>query len=205
MSIKRVTCPGCKQTLNVPASMASTKCPHCGTVFSPANPAAAQSAPSRPSNAPASPPRDSGQLMQYLIFGTVAMLAVLGVLLLTFFRSAPENENGPAAAPTAPPPAMAAQEDATAPSTSGDFREVDLPESTRKKIYNDYRRMIASSFGKSKRIPKGGAAGQALEGMLQGTVDREIKQMALIYHVSEDDILQIVAEGDAKGWSNAAR
>lgn len=198
MSIKRVTCPGCKQSLNVPASMASTKCPSCGTVFSPANPTASQSAPARRSEARVAPSRDPGRLLPYFVVGAVASLALMGLLLLTFLRADGD------ATPAAEPPPERAEISAAVDRVPADFQVVDLPESTRKKIYSDYRGMIASSFGKSKRIPKSGAAGQALDGMLKGTVDREITRMALVYQISEDDILQIVAEGDAKNWSGDA-
>jgi hypothetical protein len=177
-------------------------------VFSPQNPEATKPA-AAPQGEPLAPaPRDPGRLMHYLVAGAVASLAIAGLLLLTFFRAAPEDAAPEEAA--SKENAVSPQSPAAAPSVAGEasaetqgrknFRVVDLPESTRKKIHADYQRMIASSFGKSKRIPKSGAAGQALEGMLQGTVERERRRMALIYDISEEDILQIVAEGEAKGW-----
>ena len=201
MSIKRVVCPGCQQSLNVPASMASTKCPACGTVFSPANPnASAPAAPQTPlpeSNAP----RDEGKMVQWLVAGAVATLAVVGLILLTFLRAAPKDDAADQAAAGNIADQPAAEKPIETPIDIPDTYEVvDLPESTRKSIYHDYQQMIGSSFGKARKIPKSGAAGKALRGMLTSTVEREIKHMALIHNVSEDDILQIVAEGDAKDW-----
>lgn len=195
MSIKRVSCPGCNQSLNVPASMASTKCPSCGTVFSPSNPAAAAPAPAAKKLPESDTPRDPTQLLPWLVAGGVAALAVIGLIGLTFLGGESSSNDSPAAGSSE----QTVAEESPLPIPS-EYRVVDLPETTRMSIYRDYKQMMASSFGKAKKVPKSGAAGQALRGMLQSTVEREVTHMALIHGVSEDDILQIVAEGEAKGW-----
>jgi hypothetical protein len=133
-----------------------------------------------------------------LVFGGVLALALVGIAGLTLLRPG-ETPPPEAERPTAMPAAETSSENAQAEPTT-EYRVVDLPEKTRRQIFNDYQRMMASSFGKAKKIPEGGAAGQALRGMLQATVDREITQMALIHGVSEQDIRQIIAEGKTKGW-----
>jgi len=44
-----------------------------------------------------------------------------------------------------------------------------------------------------------------LQETLEKVVDREITHFALIYKVTEDDIMQIVAEGDAKKWPGSKK
>jgi hypothetical protein len=193
--------------MNVAASMASTKCQSCGQVFSISG--AAAEASGQQGNAYATSPRTEASdgktdsnLGQWLVVGGVTTLAVLGLLAITFFRvgAAPDpklKDQGP------PMRNDASVVEDLQPQTEGgeiEFRVVNLAESTRKSIYRDHKRMIASSFGKATKIPKSGAAGQALNRGLGGIVDSEVTKIALIHGISEDDYAQIIAEGDAKAW-----
>ncbi|WP_182869713.1 hypothetical protein [Stieleria mannarensis] len=205
MSIKRVQCPQCNAAINVPASMASTRCPTCGGVFS-ISAAASQAShpqPTRPNNPDVTDKDDSDagdRIGQWLVVGGVAGLAVVGLILLVVFSGGSADE------PEKPEVPMRSQaqvvEDLKLDETPGEteYREVDLPESTRQKIYRDYSQMIASSFGKAKKIPKSGVAGQTLNKTLGAVVDREVTHMALTHGITEEDVAQIYAEGQAKGW-----
>ncbi|QEF99402.1 hypothetical protein Mal15_34660 [Stieleria maiorica] len=205
MSIKRVQCPQCNVPINVPASMASTQCPSCGGVFS-ISAAASQASnpqPARPAKTVTNDDDDSDsgdRIGQWLVVGGVAGLAVVGLILLVLFSGGSTEE------PEKPEVPMRSQaqvvEDLKLEQTPGEveYREVDLPESTRQKIYRDYSQMIASSFGKAKKIPKSGVAGQALNQTLGAVVDREVTHIALTHGITEEDVAQIYAEGQAKGW-----
>lgn len=185
--------------------MASTKCQACGNVF-PVG-AAGASADSGPfPNKPTPRNGDSDQganatAGQWIVVGGVAALALIGLIILTVLRSSggdevePEKPEVPMRTQASVVEDLELVEDQTP-----EFRVVNLPETTRQSIYRDYKKMIGSSFGKAKKIPKGGVAGQSLNSMLGSTVDRDVAQMALIHGVSEEDIAQIYAEGQAKGW-----
>ncbi|MCA9136087.1 MAG: hypothetical protein KDB00_04995 [Planctomycetales bacterium] len=209
MSIKTVVCPRCGTSMNVAASMASTKCQSCGNVFpitaAGASPAAAQvgrqsgSQPSRTKNE-----SDGGAKAtpgQWIVVGGVAAAALIGLILLTVLRTG-GGDDVPAEKPEVPMRTQASvvEDLDLKEGETPTFRVVNLPESTRQSIYRDYKRMIESSFGSTKKIPKSGVAGQSLNKMLGSTVDRDVTQMALIHKISEEDIAQIYAEGEAKGW-----
>lgn len=204
MSIKSVTCPKCNAAMNVAASMASTKCQACGNVFSVSGAIASRPA---ASGSPVNKARETGStsdgnLGHWLIVGGVTAVAILGLLAITFFRVGADAEPGPEN--QGPPMRKDARvvEDLQQQSEGGEieFRVVKLPESTRKLIYRDHKKMIASSFGKAKKIPKSGLAGQTLNKMLGGVVDNDVTKMSLIHGISEDDYAQIIVEGDAKAW-----
>ena len=202
MAIKTVECPQCGTKLNVPATMGAAKCSACNRVFSTTEPQRAP--PTRSSGSPASATIERGESnwVAWMVAGGVFALALAGIAGLVMFGG--DSASEPTAV-TNDGTVSKSDSDINGSATTdsvaaSDFREVKLPESTRRKIFRDHQAMIASSFGKSKKIPHGGAAGQALDKMLTATVDREITRMALVYGISEDDIAQIILEGKAKGW-----
>lgn len=207
MSIKSVSCPRCKAPMNVAASMASTKCQSCGHVFPISGVAAAGSAQAgnqhaKARGAEASGDKTDSNLGQWLVVGGVTALAALGLVAITFFRVGAAGDPDPEKQGPPMRENAAVVEDLQKQSEDGEieFRVVKLAESTRKSIYRDHKKMIASSFGKAMKIPKSGAAGQALNKGLGGIVDSEVTKISLIHGISEDDYAQIIAEGDAKGW-----
>ena len=196
MSIRRVNCPACKSVANVPATMTDIKCPSCGQVWNVNQPQAA---------APTSTPTSSGDQANSNaavlagVAGAVVMLAILGISLVLFL---PVTED----ATTDPVSNSKPEEiDVAVVESPSSYREVDLPESTRKQIYWDYRLMAKSSIEKKLMIPKDSPVRSSVEGMLQKTVDREVKHFSLLYNISEDDVMQIVAEGDAKQWPGSKK
>ena len=198
MSIRRVNCPACKAAANIPATMTNVKCPSCGQVWNVNNPDAA--APRAKSKATAEDESSNGgnAAMVAVISGAVVLLAIAGIALVLFLPDAAKE----------PPEAPTSSEVVTAEPTADEppsYREVDLPESTRQKIYSDYRRMAMSSIEKKLMIPKDSPVRNSVEGMLTKTVDREITHFALVYKISEEDVMQIVAEGDAKQWPGSRK
>lgn len=208
MSVKKVTCPGCRNSMNVMASMATVKCPSCGQVFDANAPAtsAAYKPPTTQQQLGGTSNAAAGKLIPWLIFGGVLFLAIGGIAVMTL---TPQRKSSAPEVATQPVPEVNKDtgkvEIVDKPieesgESKPEYEIVDLPESTRKKIFREYNAMMDSSFGKAKRIPKSGAAGQGLRSMLGGTVEREMNHMALIYGIEPEEILEIIAEGEDKGW-----
>ncbi len=199
MSIRRVNCPACKAAANIPATMTNVKCPSCGQVWNVNNPEAAAPAARRPkATAQAKGSNGGNAAVIAVVSGAVVLLAIVGIALVLFL---PQADKEPAEKPASSEIATAEPAVVQPPS----YREVDLPESTRRKIYSDYRRMAMSSIEKKLMIPKDSPVRNSVEGMLTKTVDREITHFALENNISEEDVMQIVAEGDAKQWPGSRK
>ena len=202
MTIRRVNCPACKAVANVPVTMTNIKCPSCGQVWNINQPQAAA-----PAAAPGGESQSADHAHHAVIFAGVAaavvLLAIVGISLVLFLpgkkepaeKNSGRQEINPAAAST----------NVAAADAPPSYREVDLPESTRQKLYWDYRQMAASSIEKKVMIPKDSPVRTSLDGMLKQTVEREIKHFSLLYNISEDDVMQVVAEGDAKQWPGSPK
>ena len=80
------------------------------------------------------------------------------------------------------------------------YRIVKLPESTRKKIYESFRIAASSSVEKKVMVPKASVAAKIMKSTMTAMVDREVTMLALQHRIEPDDVLQIVAEGNDKGW-----
>lgn len=211
MAIQRVQCPKCQTTMNVAGNMATVQCSGCGNVF-PTSPTEAADMAVDPTEvavkAMASRADDGGdsfsatKAQKTLVACGLAGFLILLFVFFLFLRSTHSTDQSAgsasgsessASASTSPVQVSDAKEDLS-------FRVVNVSEAERKRLFREYRTMEKSGFGKAKRIPKGGKAGQSLNNMLSGIADREAELMALNNRLSEDDILQIVAEGKAKGW-----
>ncbi|MCO8121416.1 zinc-ribbon domain-containing protein [Stieleria sp. TO1_6] len=204
MSVRKVTCPKCGNAINVPASMQSIKCQSCQNVF-PATQSSATPAATNPYTATHSQSESQSagnkNSQRVLIAAGASALALIALGLVGFLMVGSVKTSTPVRATKMPAPATQPPVAAPAPATTApEYRVVDLPESTRQKIYHDYQQMMASSFGKAKRIPKSGTAGIELRGMLGQIEEREITHFALLHKVSEEDIHQILAEGKDKDW-----
>ena len=208
MSIRHVKCPACGTGANVPLNIANVKCTSCGAVWNPSQASSATRSAAPAAVKTVSRQGVSGKLPLGLIAaigGVIAMLFVIGVAAAIFISREddvpPPTPVNPVTRvpPTTPAPVVVQQETDAAPA----YREVDLPESTRKQIYLDYRRLVGSSTEKKIMIMKGSPVGQSVQGMLEQTVDREISHFSSIHNISREDIFQIVAEGDAKEWPGA--
>lgn len=200
MSIRRVTCPGCGAEANVPAALASVKCPACGVVWNPAKAAAS------PSPAAKNPPdaqavgeaegmtHSAAALIAGLVGGGMALMATLGLVFFLLNRE--------------PSPAEVAAvevEQTIKPATPEPYREINLPEETRRRIYNDYRKVARTTVEKPLILPQGTRARATLEDTLQKTYDRELLHFAALHDITVDDVKEVIKEGDAKQWDDRPR
>ncbi|NND95819.1 MAG: hypothetical protein HKN47_00650 [Pirellulaceae bacterium] len=184
--------------------MTNVKCSACGTVWDVNNPVAAK----RPSKTSAkssggksADEKSSGDrgktksggknqtTMIAIAGGSFAALVIAGISVVLLTGGDKDSANEPAS-----------QTAVAEPAAKPTYRVVDLPESTRKKIYSDYRKTASSSVEKKLMIPKDSIARQTVEKTMGALVAREVTHFSLLYNISEDDVMQIVAEGDAENW-----
>lgn len=121
------------------------------------------------------------------------MFSMLGVLAFMITRRAP--------APVEASPVSSEVAEAPAAPT---YREVNLPEEHRKRIYDDYRKMARTTIEKPLLLPDSKVRDN-FEEMLQKTNDNGVMQLAELNNITIDDMHQIVAEGDAKNWDPTPR
>ncbi|WP_419189168.1 hypothetical protein [Stieleria marina] len=174
--------------------MANVKCSQCGTVWDVNNPPkskpaaqpATDSTPTPKTKSAASKRRQTAMIALAGSLFSLLALAGLGIILFTG-GDEPQQEQAP--------PVVA-----EAPVEKGTYRIVKLPESTRKKIYHDYRLASGSSVEKKVMVTKDSVAAKTLGKTMNLIMDREVTHMALLNNISEEDVMQIVAEGNAEGW-----
>ncbi len=215
MSVRRATCPGCNATLNVPATMTMVKCSSCSTVWDVNNPSAAKKRPSpnRPAAGGAAKPADSGAeqpkkkrsqpaakkqmytALATVVGGLVVLLVVAGFAIVLLTGGGDDDSTAQTESTTSD---VADTEERETPPAY--YRVVKLPESTRKKIYESFRIAASSSVEKKVMIPKNSVAAKGLASTMSSMVDREVQMLSLQHNISTDDVLQIVAEGNDKGW-----
>ena len=190
MSIRTVTCPFCNAAANVPMAMTNIKCPSCGQVWNVNRPPAAGA----PNTEEVEEEEESGGIHP-LIFagaaGACVFVAMIGIFLASMIpgqKKKPEPEQVAAVAAEPEP-----------------YREIDLPESVRKRLYWDYRLMVKSSTEKKLMVPKESYTYKQVKGTMQGIVDREVKHFALLHNITEEEVLQVVAEGNAKKWPGSPK
>ena len=153
MSIKSVSCPRCNAAMNVPASMASTRCPSCGETFAIAAAGAGQAKSQRGADAKSvaidddDDGRADDRTGQWLVVGGVAGLAVVGLILLVVFSGGGDEEPEKPKLPVRTQATVVENLNLDETPADTEYREVNLPESTRQQIYRDSTHMIASSFG----------------------------------------------------------
>ncbi len=199
MSIQRVNCPGCGTSLNVPAAMANVRCPSCTTVFNPNQPQAAQrpSAAQKTSSAgkktAASETGSNLPIIAAAVGGAIMLLALAGVLIFVLGQ--------PYETPAMPVPV----ESEEVWFKIVEFREVDIPEEQRRRIYDDLRACARTSVEQPILLPEGSPPRKHMEEMLQKVYDSEIRNQAALHNLEVDDVQQIVAEGDAKTWDPSPR
>lgn len=82
-----------------------------------------------------------------------------------------------------------------------EFTVVDLPEPQRKKIYYDFRLAAGSTIDKKVFLPgKDKPGGSNFDNTMGAIAKREVTHLALIHRVKDEDIYNIILEGDAKEW-----
>ena len=218
MTIRRVACPACGAAANIPAGMAQVRCPACGHVWNAKTPSdapasAEPTAAARPKSPAAgrSAAKPSSTSRARLVIGAVisglVLLLIVGGMAFVLLKQ-PAEETTSSSAPVEPPadvpeekPGAVSSPESAEPS----YRIVELPESTRRKIYDDLRAAARTSTEQPLLIPQGTGLRQNMEGKLEQIFEREITRFAAIHDVKPEDIDQIIAEGDAKGWDPSPR
>lgn len=200
MTIRRVTCPGCGAAANVPMAMANVKCPACGMVWN-VNQSVAEtpSSTARPTReeaaeTPESAATGTAALIAGLIGGAMFLVAMVGVLLVVLNRN--------------PDPAQVSvvePEETIKPARPAPYREINLPEEQRRRIYNDYRQVARTTVEKPLVLPQGTQARALLEDTLDKTFERELTRFAALHDISVDDVREVIKEGDAKVWDDSPR
>lgn len=224
MSVRAVTCPGCGINVNVPIAMANVKCPSCSTVWNVNQPSAAQrpATAKRPATAAAKSDDNAEKgtgsqvsvaMMAAMVGGGLLLFTVVGVAaVLMTGDSSQANSSSDAgnSTPTASQGDSGASPATIKPAVPEEYRIIRLPEATRRRIYDDYRKVARTSVETPLMAPQGTRLRQATEGMLQGVFDRELARFAALHDITVDDVKEVIKEGDAKGWdptprSNAVR
>lgn len=200
MSIRRVTCPGCRAEANVPVAMTNARCAACGTVWNVMQGVAAMSPP--PSKqaedeiaaAAETPAPATAALLVGLVGGVMFLMATIGLIVFVVTRP--------------PDPALvsaAEPEQTIKPAIPEPYREIRLPEEARRRIYRDYRTVARTTVEAPLILPQGTKARQNLEVMLEKTYDRELLHFAALHDITVDEVKEVIKEGDAKVWDDSPR
>lgn len=199
MSIRSVQCPGCGAIANVPAAMANVKCPACATVWNVGNPSAAQISPAAKRTSQPEPDSDdagessnAAAIVVSLIGGGVFLLAMIGLAIVILSRPSE-------------PTATAEVEETIKPLIPEEYRIVNLPEATRRRIYDDYRQVARTTVEVPLALPQDWKIRKSLETTLDKTYERELMRFAALHDVTVDDVREVIKEGDAKVWDDSPR
>lgn len=198
MSIRRLNCPGCGVTVNVPAAMTNVKCPSCATVWNANNPAAAQkSAAAKAAQKPTEEKKENASsvnaaLIAGIVGGAMMLIAMIGIAVVVLNREGTPKQT-------------AVAEETIKPATPEPYREIILPEEQRKRIYADYRKVARTTVEAPLPVPQGTKARGVLENTLQKTFDRELTAFAALHDISVEDVKEVIKEGDAKVWDDSPR
>ena len=208
MSIRCVHCPRCRAAANISAGMATVRCSSCGSIWNPNDSPQTQVSDSSVAQAKKSHSRSQAESPPLTQNGAAKIIggmlvAGLGIGLITggmwYLRQ-------PDATTTTSRTVSTEQATPVSPVPQGKatpikpYREIDLPESTRQQIYRDYRTAKGSSVGKPIPMPKDWDSRKAVDATLTNMLDRELTLHASIHNIQVDDIVQIINEGNAKGW-----
>ncbi len=197
MAIQRVNCPRCGTAANVPVGMASVRCSSCGSVWNPSEPTDQKHAADEASSAAVSAPKSSLNTAK-LAGGVFSTLLVLAFVCGAVWYLSPATPDAvPLSDPTPKPVTIAKQAEAPPPES---YREISLPESTRQKIYRDYRMSAGTSVEKPIPLPKEWKSRQALDATFNSILERELTLHASVHNISVDDVTEILKEGNAKQW-----
>ena len=194
--------------------MASVKCPACGTVWNvnavtsaapvANNPVAGSVRTASAAGANRGEPdtalpgeNDStatAALVAGLAGGGTMLLAMIGLVIFLINR------------PSEPAQISAVEvEETIKPARPEPYREINLPEEARRRIYNDYRLVARTTVEKPLILPQGSKPRASLEDMLQKTYDRELMHFAALHDITVDDVKEVIKEGDAKVWDDSPR
>gem|GEM_PF-2746332 len=204
-SYKSVSCPSCGASSNHPNAVVQPRCPKCGNVF--VSTATAASPPNDGVNRGAnSSGISTTSIVAIVVGGLVSLLLFVVVGMFSVFSFRSESESKQVIESVDRIEHSSLESEASQPETpTVTFREVRLPEETRKRLYNDYRGVARTTIEKPLPLPQGSPPRAALEQMLQQTFDRELNRFSALYNVSLDDVKEVIKEGDAKRWDPSPR
>ena len=199
---RTVSCTACGAQVAIPASIVQVRCAACGGVFTPTAPVKRPANQTQPADAPAS--SNQAILLACVFLGGLLLISLVGASTLIFsskeppakadlVESATEGQIGENEPTVFPDPSEVV------------FREIRLPEATRRAIYKDYRSAARTTIEKPLPLPAGSPPRAALEMMLQQTLDRELSRFAALHNVTIEDIGEVINEGDAKRWDPSPR
>ena len=205
-----IQCPGCGVKASYPSSLVQLRCAQCGTIFTAPKQQAGQQGQGRSANASSS---DSSSDTTLLWIGVgVTMVFLLFSAGGAFFYLQNRESQAAGSHATAESDASESKVETDPPSQSAPvqnpeitYEEIRLPESTRKKIYDDYRAVARTTLEKPLPLPQGSPPRAAMEKMLQQVFDRELIRLAALYRISESEIGEVIKEGDAKRWDPSPR
>ena len=189
------TCPHCQKSVSVPAGVVQARCSSCGQVFAPM--AATKTEPKPPPEPqPGAIPAAAGPPAAIIgagiaVFLLLSVMAVGAIVLVNRSRTAASE----AAAAEA-----AANEVAPSRQTQAKLTIADVPEPRRKEIYVMVRQSAKSSVERTLPAPKGSKLEATLSNLTENVHEYSQSQIAALSDVTQQQIDQIVAEGNAKGW-----
>jgi hypothetical protein len=173
------------------------------------NPAAGSAAPSQAGTKQAAPSKQTdpaevaeaeplthsaAALIAGLVGGGMALLATLALIFVVLNRQPPPSQTS-----------ASQVEDTIKPAIPEPYREIDLPEETRRRIYDDYRRMARTTVEVPLPLPQGTKVRASLEDTLGKAHDRELLHFAALHDISVDEVQEVIKEGDAKRWDTRPR
>lgn len=216
MNTNVVVCPKCQTRCQIPASVPQFTCPGCGQLCrGPVAPVAAAtsghpgSPPAKISHQSAKDDRSGGAKgkakgNRNAIYAAAAIGAAVVMLLFiaaTFFVL-PGGGSDAADRETAQID-LKAEADAAAEQARRDaivYRQVDLPEETRRRLFTDLNKTKSTTVDAKIPLPKDSQTRKFLDSNFEKLLDREIEMQSIMNKVSPEDLREILKEGDAKAW-----
>lgn len=198
---RTVSCTACGAQVTIPASIVQARCASCGSVFTPTAPVKKAATQTQSAATPAS--SNQAILLACVVLGGLLLISLVGASTLIFSSEEPAKAEPVVSS-------SGGENEENEPTVFPDpsevvFREIRLPEATRRAIYKDYRSAARTTIEKPLPLPSGSPPRAALEAMLQQTLDREISRFAALHNVTIEDIGEVINEGDAKRWDPSPR
>jgi len=198
MSIQHVKCPKCRTGANVPVAMATVRCPGCAHIWNPNEP---ESEGDQGVDAPAKKKsKGSGGNARLVrnIIGALLLVGIVGGAAWYFTQSESSGSSETLLTQQARPSAR--QQPVAIATPAEPYREIKLPELTRKQIYRDYRLASKTTVEKPIPLPKKWDSRAAVDATMSAVLENQITLHANINNVSNEDIAEVIKEGNAKKW-----
>lgn len=205
-----IQCPGCGVKASYPSSLVQFRCAQCGLIFTAPKQQSVQQSQGR--SVGASESNSSSDTTLILIGVGVTLVFLLLSAGGAFFYLQSREGQAAESQVSGEPDASESEGETDPPSQEAPsetpkitYEEIRLPESTRKKLYSDYRAVARTTLEKPLPLPQGSPPRAAMEKMLQQVFDRELTRFAALYRISESEVREVIKEGDAKRWDPSPR